>query len=75
MPDTWINLNPDDTVLEIEAAGDAPGEFPELVLRSPEGAKGLEFGAQGFLPIADADVDHVVGVRRLILCGAILSAP
>ena len=43
------------------AAGDSPREFPELVMRAPQGAEGFKFCAQAFLSVADSDVDHVVG--------------
>ena len=46
----------DDAVGDVEAAGDAPGEFPELVLRAPEGAERLEFGAQSFFAEAETVV-------------------
>ena len=58
--DIWIKSGLDDAVLEVESADDAPGEFPELVLRTPEGAEGFDFGAQAFFAVADTDVDHVV---------------
>ena len=60
MLDGWINSGLDDAVFEVETTGDAPGEFPELVLRAPEGAEGLELGTQALFAVADADMDDVV---------------
>jgi len=74
MLDTWINSGLDDAVFQIEAAGDAPGEFPELVLRTPEGTESFEFGAQAFFAVADADVDHVVR-RAGFACFAGIGCP
>lgn len=61
----------DDPVFQAEAADDAPGELPELVVGAPQRPEGLQFGAQAFLAVADAYVDHVVGrvLRGLRLLG------
>ena len=52
--DGRIRSGGDDAVFEGEAADDAPGNFPEFVLRAPKGADGFEFGAEAFLAIAGA---------------------
>lgn len=58
--DAWINSGLDDLVFQFEAAGDAPGQFPEFVLRAPQGAEGFELRAQALFAVADTDVNHVV---------------